>query len=184
MSLQPTLYTAHLVLRPFELSDSKIVRKLAGDLAVADTTLNIPHPYEDGMAEEWISTHKAKLESREAVNFAITLRENGELLGAVSLGFSLHFDRAELGYWIGKPYWGKGYCTEASEAIVEYGFVKWKLNRIFAQHFKRNPASGRVMEKLGMKNERTARQHVKKWNRYEDMVMWGMLKKEWVRRKV
>jgi RimJ/RimL family protein N-acetyltransferase len=183
MPHQPTLVTKRLILRPFELSDSKAVQRLAGDRAIADKTLNIPHPYEDGAAEAWISTHKPGFEARELANFAITRRTNGELLGAVGLAMVPQFSRAELGYWIGTPHWNKGYCTEAAEAVVEYTFVQLGMNRVFAVHFKRNPASGQVMKKLGMKREGVLRQHVKKWDSYEDMVFYGLLKKDWLKRR-
>jgi [ribosomal protein S5]-alanine N-acetyltransferase len=179
MKQQPTLQTNRLILRPFELTDAKEVQGLAGDRSIADTTLEIPHPYEDGMAEQWISTHQAKFEACEMVHFAIILRETDGLIGAIGLTVVPRFERAEAGYWIGKPYWGKGYCTEAAGAVLEYGFTTLNLNRIHAHHFKRNPASGRVLEKLGMQREGFARQHVKKWDIFEDIELYGILKSEW-----
>jgi ribosomal-protein-alanine N-acetyltransferase len=182
MKEQPALETARLILRPFELSDSRDVQRLAGDRAIADTTLMIPHPYEDGMAEQWISTHRPGFESGEFANFAMVLRESGDLVGAIGLSFARRYDRAEVGYWVGKPYWGRGYCTEAGRAILDYGFSELNLNRIYATHFARNPASGRVMQKLGMSCEGTLRQHVKRWDRYEDLVTYAILRGEWEKR--
>ncbi len=124
------LQTERLLLRSFELSDAPRVKELAGDKAIADTTLNIPHPYEDGMAEEWISTHQPKFEAGEAVNYAIILKSTQELIGAISLAINKGFNRAELGFWIGKEYWNKGYCTEAAKAMVECGFNKLDLPSI------------------------------------------------------
>lgn len=175
----PRLTTRRLLLRGFDPSDAARVERLAGDFAVADTTLEIPHPYLPGMAIEWFATHQPKFEAGEMIALAITGRESGELIGAVGLSIRQRFDRAELGYWIGKPYWGRGYCTEAAQAVVAYGFTQLGLNRIFAVHFRRNPASGRVMQKLGMKQEGLFRQHIKKWDRYEDEVIYGILKSEW-----
>jgi RimJ/RimL family protein N-acetyltransferase len=175
----PRLTTQRLLLRAFALSDAADVERLAGDFAIADTTLEIPHPYLPGMAEEWFSTHGPKFEAGEMIALAITARDGGELIGAVGLGIRQRFDRAELGYWIGKPYWGRGYATEAATALMEYGFRELGLNRIFAVHFRRNPASGRVMQKLGMTQEGLFRQHIKKWDRYEDEVIYGMLRSDW-----
>ena len=104
----PRLETARLLLRQFALSDAADVQRLAGDRAIADTTLMIPHPYEDGMAEQWIGTHAPKFEAGEQMTLAITLGESGHLVGAVSLSIDARFDRAELGYWVGKPHWGGG----------------------------------------------------------------------------
>ncbi len=175
----PVLKTRRLFLRPFSLSDSEDVRKLAGEREIADTTLNIPHPYEEGMAEKWISTHAAGFEENTSLTFAITCRKDGNLLGAVGLTVQRSHSRAELGYWIGKPYWGNGYCTEAARAVIAYGFTTLKLNRIFAMYMTRNPSSGRVMEKLGMKSEGIMRQQYKKRDVYEDFAMCGILKDEW-----
>jgi RimJ/RimL family protein N-acetyltransferase len=175
----PTIDTERLVLRPFALSDAKDVQRLAGDMDVADTTLNIPHPYEDGMAEEWISSQPSKFEAGEQCTLAIVRRGSRELIGAIGLGLVPRFDRAELGYWIGRPYWGNGYCTEAARAVLRYGFSQLGLNRIHASHFTRNPASGRVMRKIGMVHEGRARQHVRRWDKFEDLEFYGILREEW-----
>ncbi|MDX1556875.1 MAG: GNAT family N-acetyltransferase [Xanthomonadales bacterium] len=176
---QPTLQTQRLILRPFQRSDAPEVQRLAGDRAVADTTLAIPHPYEDGMAEEWIATHQPKFEAGELADFAITLRDDGALVGAIGLAVNQRFDSAVLGYWIGVPFWNRGYCTEAAVAVIDYGFAELDLNRIHAPHLMRNPASGRVMEKAGMTREGVTRQSVKKWGRYEDLVLYGILREDW-----
>ena len=175
---RPTLQTDNLLLRPFKLADAKDVQCLAGEREVADTTLKIPHPYEDGMAEQWIWSQEARFRAGEAVNFAIVARKTDSLAGSMSLEIDRRFDRAELGYWIGKPFWNRGYCTEAALAVLNYGFNELRLNRIHASHFRRNPASGRVMQKIGMIREGVARQHVKKWDRYEDLVLYGILRKD------
>ena len=179
----PRLETARLVLRPFELADAPAVQRLAGDWAVAATTLNVPHPYEDGMAEEWIGTHRAKFERREQVTLAVILRETGGLIGAMGLVLNLRFERAEVGYWIGKPYWRNGYATEAARAVLKYGFEELKLNRIHATHIARNPASGRVMQKIGMKHEGCLRQHTRRWDRFDDIMCYAILKDEYVRNR-
>jgi RimJ/RimL family protein N-acetyltransferase len=178
-ALQPTLQTRRLSLRPFELTDGEEVRRLAGDRAIADTTLLIPYPYEVGMAEEWILTRRPKFEAGEEIVFAVVLRGSGGLIGAMGLVIEGKFHRAEIGYWIGRPYWGNGYCTEAGQAVLEYGFQSLNLNRIHAYHFKRNPASGRVMRKIGMKHEGSSPQHVMKWGVFEDVELYGILRSDW-----
>jgi len=175
----PKLETERLILRAFELSDAQRLRELAGDRLIADTTLNIPHPYEKGMAEEWISGHKSDFESEKGVHLAIILKCTRELIGAVGLLIEKKFNRAELGYWIGKDCWNQGYCTEAARAIVEYGFSQLELNKITSSHFLRNPASGKVMRNIGMKKEGFRKEHVIKWNKYEDLVIYAILRKEW-----
>jgi len=180
MNQQPTLEAKRLVLRPFTLADAADVQRLAGDRAIAATTGgNIPHPYEDGMAEEWISGHQEKYEKGDAVHFAIVLRCDNSLIGAIALTVSQDATRAELGYWMGKDYWGQGYCTEAARPVVQYGFEVLKLNRIHACHFGGNPASGRVLQKIGMTYEGCRRQHFCKWGVFEDCVDYAILRSEY-----
>ena len=154
MTQRPTLTTERLLLRPFVLADAPDAQRLAGDKQIASTT-TLPHPYEDGMAEEWIGTHQELFEKGELANFAIVLATfapntfaPNALIGAIGLHISQQHERAELGYWIGVPYWKQGYCTEAARAVLRYGFETRGLNRIGARHLARNPASGRVIEKL------------------------------------
>ncbi|NIM94656.1 MAG: GNAT family N-acetyltransferase [Anaerolineales bacterium] len=165
MDKRPTLETERLVIRPFTLDDAPDVRLLAGDEAIAATTLNIPHPYEEGVAEAWIGMHRERFESGELVNFAIERHSDYHLVGSISLVFQNEHGRAEMGYWIGKPYWNNGYCTEAAAAVLEYGFVERKINRIIAHHILQNTASGRVMQKTGMTHEGRPRKHILKWDR-------------------
>ena len=175
----PTLTTPRLILRPFELSDALDVQHLAGDWAIADTTLNVPYPYLDGMAETWIHTHVEAARKAHSVTLAITCQSDNALLGAISLMSISKRHQAELGYWVGKPYWGKGTCTEAAQAVLAYAFNELDLIRVYARYLARNPASGRVMQKLHMQYEGTLRQHAKKWEQYEDYVFCGLLKNEW-----
>lgn len=182
MPQQPVLETARLLLRPFRGEDAPEVQRLAGAFHIACTTLRIPHPYPDGAAEAWIASHPEQFERGEECAFAVTDRSDGRLLGCVGLELCLPHLRAELGYWITKAFWGRGYCTEAVAAVLGYGFEAWNLNRIQAQHFSRNPASGRVMQKLGMSHEGRLRQHLRKWDVFEDVEIYAILHCEWTAR--
>ena len=176
MRSAPPLLTERLLLRSLTLEDAADVQRLAGDRDVASTLTRIPHPYEDGIAEEWIRSCFEAYEKKEAINFAITLRTDKNFIGAMGLELTPENERAGLGYWIGKSYWNRGYATEAAKAVVAYSFKVLKLNRIYAYHFTRNPASGRVLEKVGMRYEGCFRQHIKKWGIFEDVLGHGMLK--------
>jgi RimJ/RimL family protein N-acetyltransferase len=180
MLLQPILHTPRLTLRPFELADAPDVQRLAGAREVASTTAAIPHPYADGMAEEWIGARDEALRNDSIVTYALALRENGALVGAMGLHLAREHERAELGYWVGLPYWGQGYCTEAAREVLRYAFEDLRLHRVIARHFRRNPASGRVMQKIGMFCEGTMRQHFIKWGQYEDIVFYAILHDEWL----
>ncbi len=173
---QPVLETERLLLRPFALSDAKEVQRLCGDFAVADTTLNIPHPYPEGAAEEFISARPAIYEQGEGVIFAITLKDDGSLVGGMGLSVTKRFHRAEIGYWIAKPFWNRGYATEAGKAVVDFGFTQWSLHKIVGTYLRRNPASGCVMRKIGLVQEGLLRNHVIKWDRYEDLITCGIVR--------
>lgn len=147
--LQPTIRTKRLILRPFTIDDAAAVQSLAGNFNIAKTTLNIPHPYEDGMAEKWIASLQPLWESRTGVVYAIALAQTNAMIGAVDL-HNLTESQAELGYWVGEPYWGKGYCTEAAEAMIRFAFTKLSLELIIAVHLETNPASGKVLRNVGM----------------------------------
>jgi RimJ/RimL family protein N-acetyltransferase len=183
MTTIPTLTTERLLLRPFSMDDAPAVKDLAGEYEIAATTANIPHPYEDGMAEAWIGTHQEAFEKGEAVSFAIALRSGGQLLGAIGLGINQANSLAEMGYWIGKPYWNRGYCTEAAGAVLEYAFSELGLNRVQARHMTKNPASGRVMQKIGMQYEGRLRQQIKRWEAFEDAEMYAILREDYRSRK-
>jgi RimJ/RimL family protein N-acetyltransferase len=175
----PTLETERLVLRPFRLDDAPEVQQLAGDRSIAATTLAIPHPYVDGMARDWISKHQSYFDLGKGITFAISLKADGSLLGAMSLMAMEAGHQAELGYWVGRPYWDRGFCTEAGEAVLRYAFTQLGLARVHCHHFARNPASGRVMRKLGMQHEGTRLRHVKKWGKFEDVELYGILLEDW-----
>jgi len=178
MDTQPVLETERLILRPFTPEDAPVVQRLAGDDAIYSTTLNIPHPYEDGLAEQWIGTHTGEFEKGRSATFAVVRRGDGLLIGAVGLTIRREHDRAEIGYWIGRPYWNNGYCSEAARAVLRYGFRTLGLNRIHANHLKRNPASGRVMQKIGIRYEGCRREHIVKDGRTEDLEEYGLLRRE------
>lgn len=175
---QPRLMTPRMVLRPFRAEDAPAVQQLAGHHDIASTTLSIPHPYPDGVAELWISSHASKYAEGVETVFALTLRASGDLIGAMGFEENPRHDWAEIGYWIGRPFWGQGYATEALRSFIQWTFAHTALNRLQSCHFMRNPASGRVMQKAGMTREGIMRQRVKKWGHYEDIAIYAILRSE------
>ncbi len=178
MTKMPELFTGRLKLRPFSMEDAPEVTKLCGEWAIAETTANIPHPYDQSMAEAWIASHKDAWEAGEAVTFAITESDEGRLLGAIGIQVNKTNLLGEIGYWIGKPYWNRGYATQAAKAVISFGFEHLGLNRIQARHMTKNPASGRVLEKAGMKPEGVLRQSIYRWGSFEDAAMFAVLRAE------
>jgi len=176
---QPTFTTERLILRPFVADDAFDGERLAGQRAIADTTLNIPHPYPHGGAAEWIRLHAPAWIDGTSATFAIVGQKTGALVGAISLIIKREHERAELGYWIAIDCWNRGYATEATRAILDFGFDTLRLHRIESRHFLRNPASGRVMQKVGMKQEGIERDLVLKWDRFESLALYSILETEW-----
>ncbi|MYC77242.1 GNAT family N-acetyltransferase [Candidatus Poribacteria bacterium] len=174
MKTAPTLHTERLILRSFTREDATDVKHLTSDPDVASTTDAMERPCEDETAEEWIQWCHKEFEKGIIGNFAITLRTDGTLIGTVGLVFRIHlpYNDASLGYWIGKPYWNCGYATEAAKAMVAYGFREHDLDLIYADYSKRNPASGRVMQKIGM--------HYAYDLSEEDMIRYKIEKSEFV----
>jgi len=174
----PVLSTERLILRPFKPADAAEVQRLAGDEDIARNVLAMPYPYLDGMAESWIETQAQDFKDGKSAIFAITLKNNGRLAGAIGLSLQAPYQLAEMGYWVGKEFWGNGYCTEAVRAIIRFGFSQPGLHKISASHFSNNPASGRVMQKAGMKYEAKLLSHMLHWGEYKDLVFYGIWKEE------
>jgi len=173
-----TYQTEQLELRPLTLEDASRVEELAGDYEIAKTTLSVPHPYPEGAATTWIEAIQAAEADGTGRNFALIRKEDGLLIGVSGLIINSKHKRAELAYWVGKDYWGRGYGTEAAKAIIKIGFEEHDLNRIFAAAFTDNPGSWRIMEKIGMKHEGTFRQHVIKWDKPMDLTFYAILRED------
>lgn len=177
----PELRTQRLLLREFQEHDVEPLAELCGDLEIAATTLLIPHPYTRVHAVGWLRMHhRTHIEGR-GPTYAITC--DGQLIGATGLMLERAHERAELGYWIGKTYWNRGYATEAARALVDHGFDALKLERIFAGHYNANPASGVVLKRLGMTHEGIQRRHVRRFGVWHDVEMFGVLRTEWLARR-
>lgn len=139
----PVLETKRLALRAPRLADAKKVAALANDRRIAENTARIPHPYKKSDAEGFIAG--ANKAGGEAV-FLITLRD-ATVIGAC--GIVMQERNAELGYWLGVNYWGKGYATEALHAVIDYAFTDLEHEALQAGARVTNPASRRVLEKCG-----------------------------------
>jgi [ribosomal protein S5]-alanine N-acetyltransferase len=179
MSTQPTFETPRLKLRPYTEADIPELLPLIGTREVAATTLRIAHPYTEQDAKAFLELAK----DPDKLWLAITLRRDGRQIGGIGLRVEKQHHHAELGYWLGVPFWGHGYATEAAAEIVRYGFETLALHRIFASHFKQNPASGRILKKVGMKYEGCQREHLLKWDRFVDSELYGLLRREWEARE-
>jgi [ribosomal protein S5]-alanine N-acetyltransferase len=135
-----TLATERLILRPFRRQDAAEFTRLAGDWAVASMTSDIPYPLDEKQALAWLKP------GRGEVRFALEL--SGQLIGGAGY-YQRRSGAAELGFWLGRPWWGRGYATEATRTIVHYGFQRGRLPGFTSSHFVDNVASEGVLRKLG-----------------------------------
>jgi 8-oxo-dGTP diphosphatase len=139
--------SGRLVLRPLRLEDAADIQRLAAEWEVARYTANIPHPYEPGMAEAWIKSHRDDFE----IVFGIERRQDGVFVGCIGVEPDMKTREAEFGYWIGMPYWGSGYATEALSALVDHVFATSDVDSARAAAMPDNRASIRVQEKVGFR---------------------------------
>src|SRR5699024_10680100 len=119
--------------------------------------------------------HLENYHTNKSYEFAVTDRFTGKLYGTIGLTNNYHFNNGEIAYWIGEEFWGNGFATEAAQAIMDFAFKEKKYHKLYARYFHSNPASGRVLEKLGMKQEGILIDHVKKDNQYESLIYQGII---------
>ncbi len=174
----PLLRTRRLLLRAFQEADVDRVVELCADAEIARNTLFTPHPYTRDAALAWLHSHHRAMRASRGPTYAITVDD--ELVGAIGLGVDAAHNRAELGYWIGKKHWNRGIASEAAAAMLEHGFSTLNLGRIFAGHYLANPASGKVLRRIGMLHEGTFRRHVLRFGVWHDVEMYALLKTDWL----
>jgi [ribosomal protein S5]-alanine N-acetyltransferase len=180
--MSTALETSRLVMRRPTEDDVFTIAGLARRREIADTTVSIPHPYTEQHALEWVRANQGDLAIIKRVVFVVTVKSTEEIIGSVGLReIDPEHNQAELGLWIGVENWGHGYATEAVPALLRYAFEELDLNRVYAHHMIRNPASGRVLGKAGFKREGVLRQHVRKWGVYEDVMLLAILREDWVK---
>jgi len=144
------LRTDRLILRPPTPEDVADVVALAGDPAVALTTGDIPHPLTSAPIRAWVDSVRVTHAEGTGLVLVVTEAGTGALVGVVAMVWQRHWPDAELGYWIGKPFWGRGYATEAVRAVVDVGFEVFGLATVFSSTRGDNTASQRVLEKVGL----------------------------------
>lgn len=182
---RPSLQTARLWLRPFDLADADRFETLIDDPEIAINTRLPVHPLPAGSAANWIDAHLDLWISGRAVIFAICQtpldqpldppQQRLPIIGTIGLEISIDDHRGELGYWLGRAYWSQGLASEAAAAVIDYGLDHLALNKITAHCLATNYASRRVLEKVGFKQEGHQRDHIRHWGRYHDLISWGLL---------
>jgi len=175
---EKTIETNRLLLRLFKETDAPEVTKLCNNYNLYKNTLYLPYPYSIEDALSWMKNHLDNFNGNKSYEFAITDKVTGKLLGAIALTNHQKFYNGEIAYWVGEKYWGNGYATEAAIGILQFAFIEKNYHKVFARYFDSNLASGKVIEKIGMKKEGILKEHVKKENKYLDLIYYGILKNE------
>lgn len=148
MSRIDPIVTERLVLRPLVAADRKRLIELANNWRVAKNLSTMPFPYTPHAADDWLGKQDALWAAGKTLPLAITL--DGQFIGGIGVGVRDH-EEWELGYWLGEPYWNRGYASEAATALRDFAFEVLKLDQIVAGHYADNHASGRVLGKIGFR---------------------------------
>ena len=152
---------------------------------IYDQTLAIPYPYTEADADWWINHNieATKAQDGRSVNWAIR-QKDGLLIGGIGfLDFKIgESHKAELGYWLAKPYWNKGVMTEAVKKATEHGFKEFGLTRITANVFHFNIGSAKVLEKVGFKCEGYLRSHYEKDGKIFDGKLYALLASDLIKK--
>ena len=174
-----TLESERLILREPGPADVPAIVRHAGDPRVALKTTAMPHPYFQSHAREWLGTIREEHARGDAFTYAIERKTEPGMIGVISM--TLREDRcsAEIGYWLGVRHWRRGIMTEALRQILRHGFDELGLLYLTANHMAGNPASGRVMEKAGMKFENVVHGGLIRGNTAHDRVNFGLFADEW-----
>lgn len=168
--------TERLILRPFIESDAVKVAHYCNDEVLNRGVAGLPLPYTIDHAITWFNRQKE--ENYSFYDFAIVDKKTSELLGSISLSNRINQHVGELGYWIGRAHWHKGYATEASKAMIQFAFNAQNYHKVYARHFLSNPNSGKVMINSGMIQEGIQNDHFYKNDHYETIVLYGIIKSE------
>ena len=183
MEAFPELITKRLRLRRIQLDDVSSLIRYADNKKISDQVLNIPFPYGEEDAIRRMNFIIDGFKNKERYVFAITFKDKNELIGEIGLHIDKNNNNAQFGYWVAEPFWSNGIATEAVSAILQFGFEKLNLNKIYATHFQDNKASGKVMLKNKMVAEGELKDHYKVNNDYRSVIQYRLTKHEYEEQK-
>ncbi len=175
-----TLETKELLLRPFRRGDEEaIFTGWASDPMVTQFLRWTPHAgihVTRSILDGWVKGYQRP----DQYLWGITLRENGRLIGSIGAHTVSEYDAScEVGYCLAREYWSKGYMSQALRAVIQYLLCDVGYNRVEAYHSVNNPASGRVMEKSGMRREGVATEKYRCSLGFQDSVLYGITRSQW-----
>ncbi|QQE13496.1 GNAT family N-acetyltransferase [Planctomycetota bacterium] len=171
--------TDRLVIRQFSEADAPKVFEMLSDEEIARNA-GAPWPYEMKHATGWISMHDDLFKKGETLPYAIEVKDTEELIGCVSLN-NMYTPNGpgDLGFWLGRNYWGNGYATEAAKCMIEIGFQTLGLNKVYTFCLSGNVGSEHVLKKCGLIREGVLRQQMPRGGKFIDMIYYGILREEW-----
>lgn len=177
----PVIATARVRLRAFQLSDISQLMAIANEHHVADSALDIDYPFTITDARRWVQSHVAAWNVRHSLHWAISALVDNTLIGYTGLH---HIDQdnrqAQLSFWIGCGAERRGYATEAVQAALAFAFATLEMNRVCAFRLGRDLFASRILTEVGLRDEGLLRQRVFKWDHFEDVVVAGILRSDWL----
>ena len=174
----PKIETERLFLTELRAEDISNIVKYASNKNISDFTQNIPFPYAEKDAIFWINMANQGFKNRNQYTFAIRQKDKDDFIGGIGIKIERKNNRAEIGYWIGEPFWGNGFATEATKAVIKFGFENLDMNKFTSSHLANNPASGKVLKNSGMKREGELKEQILKNSKYIDLILFGLTKKQ------
>lgn len=175
----PTLETPDLILRKPAMKDARDIFRYASDPEVARYVLWEPHR-SLGETRSFVRWLRSRIRAGYPSSWVVVLKQTGTVIGTIGFIWYSETNRsAEIGYSFSREYWNRGYATQALGAVVDASFTSLPLNRLEAQHDVCNPASGRVMEKCGLRQEGILRDRIIKKGEYVDAALYAVLRSEW-----
>lgn len=173
------LETDRLILECYAQSHVPEITEAINEPGISEYTRTIQYPYTEKDAQSFALRHEDGLESGTMVCWAIRERESGAVIGSIGFTINREDSNAEIGYMINSAFRGRGYATEAARACMQFGFETLRLFRIYASWYADNPASGKILRKLGMSEEGTLKGHSFRGGFQRDIVYMGLLRSEY-----
>ncbi len=172
------LETSRLILQYYQQRDAARIAQLANNKELAQV-LGFPSPYEFKHAQEWIQMQPDLINRGIEYPLTIWTKDHPELIGTITIRIDRKNHKGEIGYWLGREYWSKGYATEAVKEIMKFGFNEIMLNKVWASTLAKNIGSINVLLKVGMKKEGTLKQNRLLMGIYEDVDVFGLVRDEY-----
>jgi len=182
------LITKRLILRDITMKDAKNIAENANDPDIFYFTSSIPYPYNIKHAKEWIKIAEKERKEKPRKNYTFVIEiKNKEVIGSIGLHkIDRKHKKAGVGYWLGKKYRKKGFATEAEKRILDFGFKRLKLNKIYGEALVENKASNKLFKKFGFRKVGIEKEELIKnnkkigiKNKKVDAYRWELLRKDY-----